>query len=98
MYAVVAKKRKISKPTMDQPSAEENNIGMLFRVNQNYFKTLVFCSAHQAPSFTNPELQFPQFKVLQSGFIFLCKELYWHFLMYFGLSSKLLSCQHLLTK
>merc|ERR1719464_2136549 len=27
MYAVVAKKRKISKPTMDQPSAEENNIG-----------------------------------------------------------------------
>ena len=41
MYAVVAKKRKISKPTMDQPSAEENNIGMLFRVNQNYFKTLI---------------------------------------------------------
>ena len=41
MYAVVAKKRKISKPTMDQPSAEENNIGMLFRVNQNYFKTLL---------------------------------------------------------
>ena len=40
MYAVVAKKRKISKPTMDQPSAEENNIGMLFRVNPNYFKTL----------------------------------------------------------
>ena len=41
MYAVVAKKRKISKPTMDQPSAEENNIGMFFRVNQNYFKTLI---------------------------------------------------------
>ena len=41
MYAVVAKKRKISKPTMDQPSAEENNIGMLFRVNQKYFKTLI---------------------------------------------------------
>ena len=41
MYAVVAKKRKISKPTMDQPSTEENNIGMFFRVNQNYFKTLI---------------------------------------------------------
>ena len=41
MYAVVAKKRKISKPTMDQPSAEENNIGMLFRVNQNNFETLI---------------------------------------------------------
>ena len=33
MYAVVAKKRKISKPTMDQPSAEENNIGMLPSLN-----------------------------------------------------------------
>ena len=25
-------------------------------------------SAHRTPNFTNPELQFPQFKVLQSGF------------------------------
>jgi hypothetical protein len=28
-------------------------------------------SAHQAPNFTNPEFQFPQFKVLQSVVFFL---------------------------
>ena len=31
---------------------------------------LISRSAHQAPNFTNPEFQFPQFKVLQSVFIF----------------------------
>ena len=37
-------------------------------------------SAHGTPNFMNPEFQFPQFKVLQSVFIFfVCKELYWHF-------------------
>ena len=28
-------------------------------------------SAHQTPNFTNSEFQFPQFKVLQSGFFYL---------------------------
>ena len=39
-------------------------------------------SAHRTTNFTNPEFQFPQFKVLQSVF-FVCVlcELYWHFLM-----------------
>ena len=55
-------------------------------------------SAHQTTNSMNSEFQFPQFKVLQSVFIFLCKELLWHFLMYFGLNLKLLSCQYLLTK
>ena len=54
-------------------------------------------SPHGTTNFTNPKFQFSQFKVLQSVFIFLCKELYWHFLVYFGLSLKLLSCQYLQT-
>ena len=28
-------------------------------------------SAHQTPNFTNPEFQFPQFRVLQSFFVFI---------------------------
>ena len=38
-------------------------------------------------NFTNPELQFPQFKVLQCFFLF---NLYWHFLVYFDINLKLL--------
>ena len=55
-------------------------------------------SAHRTTNFTNSEFQFPHFKVLQSVLFFVSKELYWHFLMYFGLDLKLLSCQYLLTK
>ena len=32
--------------------------------------TLISRSAHRTPNFTNPEFQFPQFKVLPSGFFF----------------------------
>ena len=35
-----------------------------------YLVKLLSCSAHQTTNFTNPEFQFPQFKVLQSVFIF----------------------------
>ena len=35
-----------------------------------YFLYHVSRSAHQTPDFTNPKFQFPQFKVLQSGFFF----------------------------
>ena len=31
-------------------------------------------SAHRTPNFTNPEFQFPQFKVLQSVFFFLIER------------------------
>ena len=48
-------------------------------------------SAHQIPNFKNPKFQFPQFKVLQSVFIFcVCKELYWHFWVYCDNNLKLL--------
>ena len=33
-------------------------------------------SAHRTTNFTNSEFQFPQFKVLQSVFIFLCVKSY----------------------
>ena len=33
-------------------------------------------SAHPTTNFTNPEFQFPQFKVLQSVFIILCVKSY----------------------
>ena len=32
---------------------------------------VISSSAHQTPNFTNPEFQFPQFKVLQSVFFLL---------------------------
>ena len=49
-------------------------------------------SAHRTPNFTNPEFQFPQFKVLQSVFFsFQYNQLYWHFWVYFDINLKLLS-------
>ena len=44
-------------------------------------------------NFTNPEFQFPQFKVLQSVFFFsfLYNKLYWHFWVYFDINLKILS-------
>ena len=48
-------------------------------------------SAHQTPNLTNPQFQFPQFKVLQSGSSFRYNELYWHFWVYFDINLKLLS-------
>ena len=41
--------------------------------------------------FTNPEFQLSKFKVLQSVFIFLIKELYWHFWVHCDINLKLLS-------
>jgi hypothetical protein len=38
---------------------------------QHIIEILLSRSAHQTPKFTNPEFQFPQFKVLQSGFFFV---------------------------
>ena len=51
-------------------------------------------SAHRTTNFTNPEFQFPQSKVLQSVFIFLYKELYWHFRAYCDVNLKLLPCKN----
>ena len=55
--------------------------------------------------FSSSNNQFYEFRISISPikgvakcFHFLCKELYLHFLMYFGLNLKLLSCQYLLTK
>ena len=50
-----------------------------------YFFAYISRSAHQTPNFTNPEFQFPQFKVLQSGFflfnITCCIGIYWSILI-----------------
>ena len=43
--------------------------GFDIQINQNILEKLIISrSAHQTPNFTNPEFQFPQFQVLQSGF------------------------------
>ena len=67
---------------------------LTFRRNVLYSPDLIFllisCSAHQKTNFMNPEFQFPQFRVFQSVFIFLSKELYWHFWVYFDNNLKLL--------
>ena len=44
----------------------------------------------QLINFMNLQFQFPQFKVLQSVFLFDC-ELYWHFWVYFVINLELLS-------
>ena len=54
-------------------------------------KYLVSPSAHQTPNFTNPEFQFPQFKMLQSVFSFYYSKLYWHFWVHFDINLGLLS-------
>ena len=48
----------------------QNMQSVLNKLNM-YLVKLLSCSAHQITNFTNPEFQFPQFKVLQSVFIFL---------------------------
>ena len=48
-------------------------------------------SAHPTPNFTNPEFQFPQFKMLQSVFSFYYSKLYWHFWVHFDINLGLLS-------
>ena len=48
---------------MNQATSQNGHI--LFEVES------VSRSAHRTPNFTNPEFQFPQFKVLQSGFFFV---------------------------
>ena len=61
--------------------------------NANENSTCQYClsrSTHRPPNFTNPEFQFPQFKVLQRFFSFLYNELYCHFWMYFDINLKLL--------
>ena len=40
------------------------------RACSNLGMYLITRSAHQTPNFTNPEFQFPQFKLLQSVFFF----------------------------
>ena len=43
--------------------------------NENYcLEYFSYLIAHQTTNFTNPELLFPQFKVLQSVFIFCVKS------------------------
>ena len=69
-------------------------------MEKGFFKNpnILSHSAHGTTNFTNSEFQFPQFKVLQSVFFFFwCTELYWDFLMSFGLNLKLLSCKYFLT-
>ena len=53
----------------------------LYEVLLIYFRIstisrLLFRSAHRTTNFTNPEFQFPQFKVLQSVLIVLCVKSY----------------------
>ena len=43
----------------------------LFIYFLSIFSRYLSRSAHRTPHFTNPEFQFPQFKVLQSIFLFL---------------------------
>ena len=56
---------------------EMEDIGDYVRVHHMFSQILNFlfliasCSAHRTPNVTNPEFRFPQFKVLQSGFILL---------------------------
>ena len=44
------------------------------------FYVLLSRSAHRTPNFTNPEFQFPQYKVLQSFFFLLIKRVILAFL------------------
>ena len=85
-----------------------------WNTNQKYFYSFYFkntypqtrieisnqlsCSAHRTTNFTNSEFQFPNLRCCKVFLFFVCKELYWHFLMYLGLNQNLLSCQYLVTK
>ena len=63
-------------------------------MDKYFFPLLLSRSAHQTPNFTNPEFQFPQFKVLHAKCFFLfsvTSYLYWHFWVYFDINLKLLS-------
>ena len=55
---------------------EKNNYCYPFRVLQRPEVSFLSRSAHRTTNFTNSEFQFPQFKVLQSVFIFLCVKSY----------------------
>ena len=54
------------------------------------------CSAHRTTNFTNPEFQFPEFKVLQSVFIFLKKIVLLAFLVVlYDINLKILPCRNI---
>ena len=56
---------------------EKLNSKLVFEINK--MEGNIICiprSAHRTPNYTNSEFQFPQFKVLQSVFIFLCVKSY----------------------
>ena len=56
-------------------------------VDKYFFPLLLSRSAHQTPNFTNPEIQFPQFEVLQNVFFFLFNMnsyTYWQILAFLG--------------
>ena len=50
--------------------SSKEGLKMSFGDSENSHTDYGHTKAHQIPHFTNPEFQFPQFKVLQSGFIF----------------------------
>ena len=53
-----------------------NQIDCSENAKNDMIDILISRSAHRTTNFTNPELQFPQFKVLQSVFIFSCVKSY----------------------
>ena len=65
-----------------------------------YIKSIIcdFVQLIEQPILPIPNFNFPNLRCYKVFLFFLCKELYWHFLMYFGLNLKLFSCQYLLTK
>ena len=56
----------------------------------NLFKQ-ISRSDQQTPNSRNPECQYPQFKVLQSGFFFLIYQVILALWVYFDINLKLLS-------
>jgi hypothetical protein len=62
---------------------QETDIRIETFVKIDQVSTYLSRSAHRTPDFTKPEIQFPQFKVLQSVFSLQYNELYWQFWVYF---------------
>ena len=69
-----------------------------FFISRGTFSIFCLVQLIEQPILRIPNFNFPNLRCCKVFLFFVCKELYWHFLMYFGLNLKLLSCQYLLTK
>ena len=59
-----------------------------------FFSFSISRSAHRTTNFTYPKFQFPEFKMLSSGFIFSYIKLYWHVWVYYNINSKFLHSEN----